>query len=83
VPGRMNPAEQERPAVYFAIWGDTQCLAPADIEACARQLETVVVEAAFDGTAPTGLRGDHSGLDRSDGESVADMGEMAQGRRAG
>jgi len=77
VPGRMNPAEQERPAVYFAIWGDTHCLAPADIEACARQLEAVVVEAAFDGTAPTGLRGDHPGLDRGDDEGVADVAEVA------
>jgi Condensation domain len=53
VPGRVNPGEQDRPAVYFAIWGDTHCFAPADIEACARQLEAVVVEAAFDGEAPT------------------------------
>ena len=53
VPGRMVPAEQERPAVYFAIWGDTHLMAPADIEACARQLESVVVEAAFDDAAPT------------------------------
>lgn len=48
VPGRDIPEERELPAVYFAIWADTHCLAPAEIEACARELEAVVVEAALD-----------------------------------
>lgn len=56
VPGRMIPAEQELPAVYFAIWADTHRLSPADIEACARELEAVTVEAAFDAAAPTRVR---------------------------
>jgi hypothetical protein len=53
VPGRLIPQEQQQPAVYFAIWADTHALAPRDIEACARELEAVTVEAAFDGKAPT------------------------------
>lgn len=58
VPGRLIPEERQQPAVYFAIWADTYALAPRDIEACARELEAVTVEAAFDGKAPTrvGLR---------------------------
>ena len=53
VPGRLIPEERQQPAVYFAIWADTHALAPRDIEACARELEAVTVEAAFDGKAPT------------------------------
>jgi len=53
VPGRDVPEERESPAVYFAIWADTHCLAPAEIEACARELEAVVVEAALDPGART------------------------------
>jgi hypothetical protein len=53
VPGRLIPEEQQQPAVYFAIWADTHALAPRGIEACARELEAVTVEAAFDGKAPT------------------------------
>lgn len=53
VPGRDVPEERELPAVYFAIWADTHRLAPAEIEACARELEAVTIEAAFDAKAPT------------------------------
>ncbi len=53
VPGRLVPEEQQQPAVYFAIWADTHALAPRDIEACARELEAVTVEAAFNGKAAT------------------------------
>jgi non-ribosomal peptide synthetase component F len=52
VPGRMNPDEQELPAVYISMWGDTHQMSPDDILECARQLEVVTVEAAFDGTVP-------------------------------
>lgn len=53
VPGRLIPEEQQQPAVYFAIWADTHALAPRDVEACARELEAVTIEAAFNGKAPT------------------------------
>jgi hypothetical protein len=56
VPGRDVPDERELPAVYFAIWADTHQLAPAQIQACARELEAVAVEAAFDAKAPTRVR---------------------------
>ncbi len=48
VPGRLNEAEREQPAVYFALWADTRYLSPAHIESCARELEAVTVEAALD-----------------------------------
>lgn len=40
-------------AVDVSVCADTHRLGPRDIEALARQLETVAVEAAFDGTVPT------------------------------
>lgn len=55
VPGRDNPEETGRPAVYVSLWGDTQVMAPADIEAFARGFEAVLVEAAFDGEVATGV----------------------------
>jgi hypothetical protein len=63
VPGRIVPDESGLPAVYFAIWADTHRLAPAEIEACARELEAVTVEAAFDAKAPTRV-GEHPGAPR-------------------
>lgn len=42
-------------AVHFAIWADTHHLAPAEIEACAREIEAVTVEAALDPAAMTGI----------------------------
>jgi hypothetical protein len=56
VPGRITSTEQALPAVYFAIWADTHVLSPADIEAYARELETVIVEAAFDPNVPTRIQ---------------------------
>jgi hypothetical protein len=53
VPGRTDPDEQRLPAVYISLWGDTQQMAPDDLLECARQVEAVTVEAAFQGTAPT------------------------------
>jgi hypothetical protein len=60
---RALPAHLDRkirdarmPAVYLRICGDTQRFAPAQIEAFARELETIVVEAAFDTALPTGIR---------------------------
>jgi hypothetical protein len=55
VPGRADPLEAELPAVYFQLWADTHQIAPAAIEAFARGLERVLVEAAFDGTVTTGV----------------------------
>jgi len=46
VPGRINPREAQLPAVYLAIWADTHFLAPQDIEAVARKLESQLVQAA-------------------------------------
>lgn len=55
VPGRIRPDESGVPAVYFTIWADTHALSPAAIEDCARGLEAAAVEAAFDGSVPTGI----------------------------
>jgi hypothetical protein len=43
-------------AVDVSICADTHHLGPAEIEAFALELEAVMVEAAFDATAPTGVR---------------------------
>ena len=48
VPDRDRPDEREQPAVYISLWVDTHCLAPAEIEAFARDLEAVIVEGALD-----------------------------------
>ena len=60
---RALPAHLDRkirdarlPAVYLRICGDTHRFAPAQIEALARELETIVVDAAFDTALPTGIR---------------------------
>jgi hypothetical protein len=45
-------------AVDVSICADTHHLGPAEIEALALELEAVMVEAAFDATAPTGVRVD-------------------------
>jgi hypothetical protein len=42
-------------AVDLAICADTHHLGPADIEALAREMETVTVEAAFNAAAPTAV----------------------------
>jgi hypothetical protein len=42
-------------AVELAICADTHHLGPADIEALAREMETVTVEAAFNAAAPTAV----------------------------
>jgi Condensation domain len=43
-------------AVDISICADTHRLGPAGIEALGEEMEAVAVEAAFDATAPTGLR---------------------------
>ena len=43
-------------AVDVSVCADTHRLGPDDIEALAREMEAVTVEAAFDGSAPTGVR---------------------------
>jgi hypothetical protein len=55
VPGRDIPEETGRPAVYLSLWGDTHRISPADLRAFAEGFEAVLVEAAFDGTVPTGV----------------------------
>lgn len=52
---QTDPREAEQPAVYVQLWADTHVIAPSDVEAFARGLEEVLVEAAFDGTVPTGI----------------------------
>jgi condensation domain-containing protein len=42
-------------ALDFAIWADTHHLSPADIEACAWEFEAVMVQAALDPDAVTGV----------------------------
>ncbi|MEU7874676.1 condensation domain-containing protein [Dactylosporangium sp. NPDC049140] len=45
----------DRPAVWLELWTDTHRFALDQIEALAREMEAVVVEAAFDAQAPTRL----------------------------
>jgi len=40
-------------AVGLTICGDTHFVSPADMEACVRGMEAIIVEASFDGEAPT------------------------------
>ena len=40
----------------FAIWADTGTFTPDVIQACARELEAVTIEAALNPDAPTGIR---------------------------
>lgn len=55
VPGRDDPAEAGRPAVYLTLWGDTHLISPDDVEAFVKHFEGVLADAAFDGSAPTGV----------------------------
>jgi hypothetical protein len=55
VPGRDDPEESGRPAVYLTLWGDTHLISPDDLEAFVRHFEGVLAEAAFDGGVPTGV----------------------------
>ena len=41
--------------IDLVLCGDTWYIAPADLEACAVGLEEIVVRAAFDAQAPTGV----------------------------
>jgi hypothetical protein len=45
--------ESSPPAIDISVCADTHRLGPADIEAFAREMEAVTIEAAFDATAPT------------------------------
>jgi hypothetical protein len=42
-------------AIRLSMAADTHCFSPADIEALARTMETVAVQAAFDSAVPTGV----------------------------
>ena len=44
------------PAVYLEVWADTRYLPPDDMEAFARMMEEITVQAAFDPAVPTGVR---------------------------
>ena len=48
--------DEERPAVHLQVWVDTHHFRTARIEAFTREMEAVVVRAAFDAAAPTGVR---------------------------
>jgi hypothetical protein len=55
-PGRSSrTAEQGSPAVFLAIWADTHYMSPADVEAFARAMEAITVQAAFDPLVSTGV----------------------------
>lgn len=50
-----NALDEGLPAVYMEVWTDTHYFALDQIEALVREMEAVVVEAAFDAEAPTGV----------------------------
>lgn len=47
--------DESRPAVHLQVWVDTYHFPTALIEAFTRELEAIVVEAAFDAAVPTGV----------------------------
>ncbi|HEV2342772.1 MAG TPA: condensation domain-containing protein [Actinocrinis sp.] len=60
VAGRTE-LDEGLPAVYFEVWADMHHFTAGTIEAFVREMEAVVVAAAFDGTVPTGVRDSAAG----------------------
>lgn len=48
--------DEDRPAVHLQVWVDTHHFRTAQIEAFTREMEAIVVQAAFDAAVPTGVR---------------------------
>lgn len=48
--------DDERPAVHLQVWVDTHHFRTAQIEEFTREMEAIVVRAAFDAAVPTGVR---------------------------
>lgn len=59
VPGRAQ-LDEGLPAVYLEVWADLHHFATDTVEALVREMESVVVAAALDGTVSTGVQ--HSPL---------------------
>jgi hypothetical protein len=55
-PRRPVVREQQDPAVFLAVWADTRYLPPDDIEEFVREMEDVLVRAALDPLATTGVK---------------------------
>jgi hypothetical protein len=55
----------ESPAVFLAVWADTRYLTPDDVEAFARTMEEITVQAAFDPLVSIGVHAQEPGGTRS------------------
>jgi hypothetical protein len=47
-----------RDTIDYSMKVDTHCLSPDELEACLRSIEAILVEAAFNPDAPTGVTAD-------------------------
>ena len=53
--------EDSPDAALLTLMADTHVVSPADMERCLREMEAIMVEAAFDPSAPTRVPGPPEG----------------------